>query len=158
LFDREPGDHPQLEDLLVGDGQQVEGPAQLGVVVSGRGVVTGDLSVLDHLGPPRYDAVLAAQASTPTVVVGADPAGDPEHPAVESCRAGLVAVDAPDGPHHRFAHCVLHVAGVDPAGHIGAQPGIKPAIKDLPGVTVAVASSGNEALFWVLRRVKMGHS
>jgi hypothetical protein len=124
LFHRQAGDDPQLEYLLIAGEQQFEGTAQLGVVVCGRDRITGRLPVFDHLGHPGGDLVLVAQTGSAAVIVGADPAGYPERPAVESCCTRLVDLDAANGPHHSFAHRILHLTGLDPPGDVGPQVAI----------------------------------
>jgi hypothetical protein len=96
------------------------------------------------LGHSSCDPVLAAHTGLAPVVVGADPAGYPEHPPVESYGTRPVDIDAADGPHHGFAHCVLHLTGADPPDDEGPQAGVQATVQHLPSGAVSGAGGGDK--------------
>ena len=147
LFDGEPGHHPQLEYLLVPGGQPVECQPQLCMIIGDRGGVTRCAAVLDHLGHPAGDPVLATQPGQAAVVVGADPAGDPEHPAVETCWSGPVFIYSANGANHGFAHGVFNLTGIYSPGDESPQARIKAPVEHLPGSAVSGAGGGDKCWF-----------
>ena len=81
LLRRQPGDHPQLEDLAVVGGQPVEGRPDGGVVVGDLDVVGGECDRRrGHGAGPSPVSTGAA------MVVGDNAAGDAEQPRLDPLR------------------------------------------------------------------------
>ena len=71
------------------------------------------------------------------MVVGRDPAGDPEHPAVETGGADPHPVEAGDGAGHRLARRILSMGVADPTAQIGDQARIEAPVEEFPSIGIA---------------------